>query len=242
MSRASRNGSSRILRFRRGAVASSTSTCDCAPRAARGPLATKFSAFAAYQRTTAQTWEHMALTRARPIAGDAALGRRVESEIAAILREGRRPRLATDVVEMRALVEQEKPATTPWDMKLVPGGLLDLEFIAQYLVLRGDLVLRDAAVPEGPPSSTTHEILSIAVPDVLGPDTAAALVAAHRLISTIWHVTRVALPDSMTPDTAGNAFTRRLVKAAGCGSFTTLKRDLSMARQEVRRAFERLLF
>ena len=107
------------------------------PSGASGPIATSLAGFARYQRESAWTWEHMALTRARPVAGDPALRRRIADEIGVVLgatRDARR--LLIDVADMRRRIADENPRPSSWDLKNRPGGLIDLEFIVQYLVLR----------------------------------------------------------------------------------------------------------
>src|SRR5262249_59525178 len=90
-----------------------------------------------YQQEAAWTWEHMALTRARPVAGDAALCLRVDEVIGQVLRSIRDPsRLVTDVDGMRQRIAQENPRPPPWDLRNRQGGLLALEFIVQCLMLR----------------------------------------------------------------------------------------------------------
>ncbi|MGH7053585.1 MAG: bifunctional [glutamine synthetase] adenylyltransferase/[glutamine synthetase]-adenylyl-L-tyrosine phosphorylase [Stellaceae bacterium] len=107
------------------------------PSGESGPIASSFAAFARYQREAAWTWEHMALTRARPVAGDPALGRRVTAEIAAVLRAPRDPqRLVIDVAAMRRRIAAQFPHPSPWDLRNRPGGFVDLEFLVQYLALR----------------------------------------------------------------------------------------------------------
>jgi glutamate-ammonia-ligase adenylyltransferase len=107
------------------------------PSGNSGPIASHFAAFARYQREAAWTWEHMALTRARPVAGDPSLCRRIEAEIAAVLRIARDPRrLLVDVADMRGRIAAQFPRPTPWDLRNRPGGFVDLEFLVQYLVLR----------------------------------------------------------------------------------------------------------
>ncbi|KAB2851582.1 MAG: bifunctional [glutamine synthetase] adenylyltransferase/[glutamine synthetase]-adenylyl-L-tyrosine phosphorylase, partial [Hyphomicrobiaceae bacterium] len=102
----------------------------------KGPVATRFKSFHDYQLNEAWTWEHMALTRARIITGGAMLTRRIESVIRQVLTRRRdRAKVAKDVREMRALIEKEKGARTFWDLKQARGGLVDLEFIAQFLEL-----------------------------------------------------------------------------------------------------------
>ncbi len=107
------------------------------PSGASGPIASSLTGFALYQREAAWTWEHMALTRARPVAGDAALQTRIVDAIRSVLaspRDTRRPLI--DVADMRRRIADEHPRPSPWDLKNRNGGLLDLEFIVQYLVLR----------------------------------------------------------------------------------------------------------
>jgi glutamate-ammonia-ligase adenylyltransferase len=108
------------------------------PDGATGLIATSLDAFRRYQRNDAWTWEHQALTRARFVTGDAALGAAFETERETILRLRRDPaRLATDVVEMRRRMHAGHPnRTAQFDLKHDPGGMVDVEFIVQYLVLR----------------------------------------------------------------------------------------------------------
>jgi glutamate-ammonia-ligase adenylyltransferase len=107
------------------------------PDGASGLVVSSFDAFRRYQREQAWTWEHQALTRARFIAGDAALGAAFEAERDVVLRLPRDPqRLRDDVVEMRRRMYAGHPNKTPlFDLKHDPGGMVDVEFIVQYLVL-----------------------------------------------------------------------------------------------------------
>ncbi|RCL00193.1 MAG: glutamate-ammonia-ligase adenylyltransferase [Candidatus Tokpelaia sp. JSC189] len=108
------------------------------PSGNKGPLAVPFSAFSKYQRNEAWLWEHMALTRARAIAGDRLFREQLEGEVARIIALPRDAvHVAAEVCGMRRLIEKEKPARTLWDLKMAPGGIIDLEFIAQYAVLIG---------------------------------------------------------------------------------------------------------
>ena len=106
------------------------------PSGKAGPIAVSLQSFAHYQREEAWTWEQMAITRARPIVGPAPL---LEA-IAAILRERlirrRDPQtLVRDIAEMREKMAHEHPTKSIWEVKHVRGGLIDIEFIAQYLQL-----------------------------------------------------------------------------------------------------------
>ena len=112
-------------------------TCACVHRDGKGPVATQLGSFRDYQASEAETWEQMALTRARVIAGEASLADDVRDVIAQALRRAARGRspAARSARDARA-DRPEKGESDPWDLKLASGGLIDLEFIAQYLMLR----------------------------------------------------------------------------------------------------------
>jgi glutamate-ammonia-ligase adenylyltransferase len=107
------------------------------PDGAAGLIVSSVGAFRRYQRENAWLWEHQALTRARFVAGDAAIGAAFEAEREAILRLPRDPAsLRTDVVEMRRRMFAGHPNPTAlFDLKHDPGGMVDVEFAVQYLVL-----------------------------------------------------------------------------------------------------------
>ncbi len=107
------------------------------PSGMAGPIAVSIESFRAYQMDHAWTWERMALTRARVVTGSAAL----EAEIEAVTREVLARRrdaveLVQDVADMRQRMVREHPAASIWDIKHQRGGLIDIEFIVQYLQLR----------------------------------------------------------------------------------------------------------
>jgi [glutamine synthetase] adenylyltransferase / [glutamine synthetase]-adenylyl-L-tyrosine phosphorylase len=106
------------------------------PQGAQGMLAVSLDAFARYQQEEAWTWEHLAMCRARPVFGSEPARARTAALIDAILR---RPRdlkqVAADAASMRADMERHKPARGPFDVKLGPGGLVDLEFAIHVLQL-----------------------------------------------------------------------------------------------------------
>jgi glutamate-ammonia-ligase adenylyltransferase len=107
------------------------------PDGAAGLLVSRIDAFEAYERTNAWTWEHQALTRARFEAGDAEIGRRFERLRVEILRLPRDPgALRREVIEMRMRMREGHPnLTEQFDVKHDPGGIVDVEFVVQYLVL-----------------------------------------------------------------------------------------------------------
>ncbi len=108
------------------------------PQGGKGPVASQFRGFVNYQKSEAELWEHMALTRARVIAGDERVrSARRRTTIADILATPRDPaHVFKEVAAMRELIAQEKGDDDPWDLKLARGGLTDLDFIAQALGAR----------------------------------------------------------------------------------------------------------
>ena len=106
------------------------------PSGNAGPLVTKRAAFESYQNNKAWTWEHMALTRGRILAGDAGLAQKVQEIVVSVLAQARDgAALVKDVTEMRARLRQHQPQRGPFDIRRGDGGLVDIEFIAQSLQL-----------------------------------------------------------------------------------------------------------
>ncbi len=116
------------------------------PSGRQGPVATALAAFRDYQTTEAWTWEHLALTRARVVAGPAALARRVEAVRLAVLAEkGRGARVLADTAEMRARIFAAKSPDGAWEAKIGPGRLQDIELFVQAGALIAGAAARDVA-------------------------------------------------------------------------------------------------
>jgi len=104
------------------------------PSGNKGPVATNLASFTDYHSSQAWTWESLALTRARVVAGDPALAGRIGAVIhEALCRSRDMAKTTTDVIDMRRLMLKENAPYGVWDIKRSPGGLVDIEFIAQYL-------------------------------------------------------------------------------------------------------------
>ena len=166
------------------------------PSGQQGMLAVTIESFLQYQQKDAWTWEHMALTPARVIYGPEDARSTLMDGIAEVIRHPRDPaKLKKDVLEMRGEMDKHLPARTPWDVKRRRGGLVDLEFIAQYLTLR--------EAPGGalPPLGSPAAILAnVAKTDLLPPETAQHLVEAYDCLSTVQSVLRVGF--EKPPETA----------------------------------------
>ncbi|CAN7400963.1 bifunctional [glutamine synthetase] adenylyltransferase/[glutamine synthetase]-adenylyl-L-tyrosine phosphorylase [Brevundimonas sp. LjRoot202] len=196
------------------------------PGAAKGPVSLRLSAVEDYYAAEADTWEFMALTRARVVwADDPDFGARTAAALEAILR---RPRpgvsLAGDARRMRDLMARERPGQGDWDVKLAPGGQVDAEFVAQVRQLR-------RARAGGPMTVSTLEALSD------DPE----LAEAWRLQQALSQIFGAAFDERPDPDQEPDGFRERLAKAAGFPGYDALKAGLAEARTSARAAFEAAL-
>ncbi|HET6376156.1 MAG TPA: hypothetical protein VFF88_08905, partial [Methylocella sp.] len=205
------------------------------PSGRQGPLATQLAHFTAYQQEEAETWEHMALTRARPIAGDERLSGEVKNAIKSILMRKRDARLRREVYDMRQLIAQSKGDGDAWDLKLAAGGLIDIEFLAQYLVLAHAYAQPGLIIP-----STSKVIETAAHLSLLDSEQGRILVSAHRLFSDVTQILRLTLEAGSDPREANDAVKRRLARAAAQPSFSALESMLCETRADVRRIFDSL--
>ena len=201
------------------------------PSGRQGPVAVRLTSFRSYQEGEAQSWEHLALTRARVLSGDAVLATDVRAIVQQVLC---RPRpLATlwqEVRSMRELVAAEKGHAGSWDMKFAPGGLLDLEFMAQGLVL-GHAADHPSLV-QSYPAAILAEAGRLAL---LAPDAAASLSTAHRLQATLLHLMRFMSDGTGDPDRLGVGAVRRLCRAVDQPDVRHLEADLAEQRATVLR-------
>jgi len=168
------------------------------PSGKAGPLAVGIAGFSVYQLEKAWTWEHLALTRARVVAGPVALRERLESEILAVLKRSReREKIAGDVRDMRILIAKEKPATDLWDMRNATGGLLDVEFIAQYLQL-----VSAASTPVVLSQNTIAALQNLGAAGLLDPGQEERLLQAAELYQSIAQVLRLCTDGGFRPGEA----------------------------------------
>jgi len=196
------------------------------PSGNAGPLATSLAAFQRYQAGEAWTWEHLALTRARVIIGDGTLPGRVDAVIAAVLSQpADAGKIVDDVLAMRALMAKERPPRHPFDLKLVNGGLVDLEFIAQSAQL---LRRSDIARPQAP----TGEVLARLGELGLVPE-GERLALIHGTYSTVLQVMSAALVDPFNNDGWTDAFRDLLAQLANAPNFARLTEDLAAMQAEV---------
>ena len=192
------------------------------PSGAKGLLAVTVASFARYQADEAETWEHMALCRARVVAGDPADRTDVAAVIAAILDRPRDPaRLRHDVLAMRRDIAAAKPGDGTWDVKLARGGLVDVEFIVHFLQLRERTGFTpDLGAALGVLAAAGH------VP--------AALPAAQVTLTRVLAVLRLVGP---LPRRVAAPVAALLAQATGTADLAAAEREVGLAKAAVRAAW-----
>ncbi len=207
------------------------------PSGSKGPVAVSFGAFEDYYARDAETWEFLALTRARVVwTSDAGFGEAAAEAIEAALRRPREGvRLAADVRDMRALMAKERPSSGFWDLKLERGGLVDVEFAAQYLQL--------AHAPAGGPlrANTVEALSAMAAAGLAAPAATQALADAWRLQQDLAQVLKLAVADGADPDDEPVGLQAVLARAGEARSFKALRARILRARADAIAAFDRLV-
>ncbi|MBD9371547.1 bifunctional [glutamine synthetase] adenylyltransferase/[glutamine synthetase]-adenylyl-L-tyrosine phosphorylase [Rhizobium sp. ARZ01] len=204
------------------------------PSGNKGPVATRITSFAKYQEEEAWTWEHMALTRARVVCGDENLAAQTEATIRHILDRKRDVAgIAKDVGEMRGLIEAEKAPKDLWDLKLIPGGLVDIEFIAQFLMLVAPA--RGAALPEK--AFPTGEALAIVGPGQMDANDLDTVEEALRLYTEISQIVRLCIDGAFDPKEAPAGLIDLVCRAGDCPDLRTLEGEIKRLSKAVRRIF-----
>ncbi|MCF4164515.1 bifunctional [glutamine synthetase] adenylyltransferase/[glutamine synthetase]-adenylyl-L-tyrosine phosphorylase [Zavarzinia compransoris] len=205
------------------------------PAGSHGPLVAGLSAFAQYYEGEAWTWEHLALSRARLIAATSAdFAAEAESMIDGLKRRRRDPeRLRLDMAAMRGRMEKDRPARGRWDLKLRPGGLIDIEFIVQTLFL--------AAAPDlGPaplPTATAAMIELLAAQGLLALGERDLLRRALALQAGLSAVLRLTAGDGSDVDGAPAPLQALLVRHAQVADFAALEAALDDLQARTRACF-----
>ena len=196
------------------------------PSGNSGPVATSLTAFSRYQTEDAWTWEHMALTRLRIIAGDKNLGALVESVARDALSSPRdKEQAKRDIFDMRIRLATEKPNADLWELKTAPGGLIDVEFtVQQALLLYGD----DALKP-----STAKALESAALSGGVSDEDAAILTSHLRDLQSLQQVLRLAVGPTFKPNSASNGLKSRIARAVGVASFSEASSRLKEGKHAV---------
>ncbi len=207
------------------------------PGGSDGPLAVSLASFDAYFTNSAWTYEHMALTRARVVATTIPqFAGQIEEVIRQHLFKARdTERLLKDVLDMRARIATQYPTRNPWALKHIRGGMVDLDFIAQYLVLRyagEDHSLWHRSARQVFEAAQAHELLdeSITIP----------LTVAKRFLSDLMSLLRLSAPGGVITDDVPIGLRNLLVNGMRAENFEQLKQQVITHETHVLQIFERM--
>ncbi|HXY57194.1 MAG TPA: bifunctional [glutamine synthetase] adenylyltransferase/[glutamine synthetase]-adenylyl-L-tyrosine phosphorylase [Methylocystis sp.] len=201
------------------------------PSGNKGPIAVRLQGFEDYQANEAWTWEHMALTRARVVAGPGEFAARVEAALrTALTRAHDAAKLREDVISMRARIEREKGSKDPWSLKQVAGGQIDIEFVAQFLQLR-----HGAERPDCLSTSTIEALEKLDAAGLIAPQSARTLSEASDLYQALTQALRLAIDEDFSPEHAPRGLCELLLRAAGATDIAELEARLREKQMQVRK-------
>jgi glutamate-ammonia-ligase adenylyltransferase len=195
------------------------------PQGSKGMLTVSLAAFAGYQRDEAWTWEHMALARARPVFGSDRARAKASALIAEILNQPNdSQKVIADAVSMRDEIARHKPPSGPLDVKLGPGGLIDLEFAVHVLQLTNKIGLYPRL------ERAVDELVAAGFID-------AKVVHAQRLLTQMLVTIRLIAPESTMPS---DESCELMAKACGSDSWNALLARHDEARHSVSALWNRV--
>lgn len=210
------------------------------PSGNKGPISTSLEGFKRYYEESAWTWEHMTLVRSRAVFDTHELGQDVEHAVRAILQQSRDQKtIAKEVATMRGRIEKQYKTKCPWAIKHVAGGLVDVDFISQYLVL--------ANAKESPEivKNTSQDIISIAIQlGAIDKTDGQALKDAARLYQQLSTFLALAIEGTLTDDRVAQfspSLIRDLTDITDAKDFEDLTRQLVDTEARTRHIFERVV-
>jgi glutamate-ammonia-ligase adenylyltransferase len=207
------------------------------PSGNKGPVAVSLESFAKYQADEAWTWERMALTRARFIAGPPEIRAKVETAIREALIKPRDPaQTLKDAADMRGRLEKDAGKADVWNIKSAPGGLIDIEFIAQAL-----MAANAAAKPGVLRANTGDALMALMEEGVLAADDATALISGLRLFENLLHILRLTVDEPFKPAEASPSLKALIARAGGQPTFVQVEAALAVAMDDIRARFVRLI-
>ncbi len=177
------------------------------PSGRQGPVATSLAAFVQYQESEAWTWEHLALTRARVLVGDAGLAAQIEAfRLQVLTTKGRGAGVHADVADMRARIAATRPGTGGLEVKSGQGRLIDIELCAQMWTLIAGSAARDV-----------EDQLSAGLPEAAAP-----LRSAYRLCWQVQAAVRLLTDRSPDPQALGDGGRAFVLRETGMKTMADL--------------------
>lgn len=203
----------------------------------KGPIATQLSTLKGYLEGESWTYEHMAMTRAQAVIGPAGFSATIESVIrSALERQVDERKLRSDILEMHILVHATKETKNPWHIKEVRGGLIDVEFIAQYLMLR-----HARTHPAVVHTTTADALHQLNAANLLATADFKVLSDALSFYKALQQATRIACPPGPLPESIPNALAAQLPAMVGEEGLSAIEAKLRRLQKAVCVTFKRLL-
>lgn len=198
------------------------------PSGRAGPVAVKITSFEKYYQGEAWTWEYMALSRLRVVAGDAELAARVLN----VAKQALQARsdfadLDKDILDMRQRLARERPPSGDWDLKLSPGGLLDIEFVVQQALIKNARHHTSVIQP-----NTLEAISALKACAVFSQNEAEILSNAYALQANLQQALRIATSGKFDQNTASEGIKKWLAACVGYENFKLLNQDVTRVQKQ----------
>jgi [glutamine synthetase] adenylyltransferase / [glutamine synthetase]-adenylyl-L-tyrosine phosphorylase len=201
------------------------------PSGRAGPVATTLQSFSTYQETEAWTWEHLALTRARVMAGEPTLAGEVEALRRSVLvLKGQGAQVRGDVAEMRTRVQAAKPAQGQWDAKNGPGRMMDIELAAQT-----------CALIAGSPARSVERQIAAGSGSVMPDSDAQALTFGYRLMWRLHAAARLLSDKALDWESLGEGGRSFVLRETGVDSEAALSAALAQSVASAEAVIARLM-
>lgn len=203
------------------------------PSGNKGPVAVHVNGYFEYLKNSAWTWEHMALTRARPITGPEWLRKFIINGIKDVLSSDRDDsKLLIDVYQMRQRIKVEHPGESIWDIKHHRGGLVDIEFISQFLQLKNQTAFS---------TTTATAICQLTNAGYLDKEIAGRLLQALQLWQGLQSIIRLIGPERLEDGAPPSGQAEALCRIANVENFDILCSEISRHARSVNDIFDRLI-
>lgn len=211
------------------------------PNGNAGPIAVSLTTFQNYYQESAWTWEFMALTRARPVWTNAEFDRKMSQEISRILhKDWDLEVLKGDILHMRGRIEKEHPNVQFWNIKHSRGGLTDIEFIIQYLLLK-----HYPALPQNQEIDLISRIQALYHCQAISSDEQDVLSKAYKLMVKLQAILRLTLgadkAATQNRTTLPAGLQKILISHTNSADFAMLEKEVAEIRAQILVLFEKYL-
>jgi [glutamine synthetase] adenylyltransferase / [glutamine synthetase]-adenylyl-L-tyrosine phosphorylase len=210
------------------------------PSGNAGPIASSLQAFTQYHNELSWTWEHMAMTRARIISGPPKLREQVQGIITDVLTQPRDfSKLLADVASMRARIDEERHTKNLLSVKHLRGGLVDIEFISQFLQLK-----YAHQHPHILSANTKAALENLMSQKLLDDDDGNKLIDALDLLQGIQVLMRLTVDEGTEKKKSHeipSGLQEDLAKVGQVNNFATLLKKITTTASAVLEIFERLI-